>query len=82
LIAPTRHDPNVARAKARFSIARDGEQMEPDKQLLEAWENGVQLGHAWWAFADVDTVIRHRLTSPLSRRSRNGMRTLKRCWRH
>ena len=26
--------------------------MEDDKQLLEAWENGVGLGRAWWAFAD------------------------------
>jgi hypothetical protein len=34
--------------------------MEPDKQLLEAWENGVQLGHAWWAFADADNKKRFR----------------------
>jgi hypothetical protein len=26
--------------------------MEPDKQLLEAWETGVALGDAWWDFAD------------------------------
>jgi hypothetical protein len=26
--------------------------MEPDKRLLEAWENGVALGDAWWDFAD------------------------------
>jgi hypothetical protein len=25
--------------------------MELDKQLLEAWQNGVPLGHAWWVFA-------------------------------
>ena len=25
--------------------------MEPDKQLLEAWENAVALGNAWLEFA-------------------------------
>jgi hypothetical protein len=34
--------------------------MEPDKQLLEAWDNGVALGDAWWAFADADNKKRFR----------------------
>jgi type I restriction enzyme M protein len=34
--------------------------MESNKQLLEAWQNGVQLGHAWWAFADADNKKRFR----------------------
>src|SRR5271168_4008521 len=25
--------------------------MKPDKQLLKAWENGVQLRDAWWQLA-------------------------------
>ncbi len=31
---------------------RAGQQMEQNKRLLAAWQNGVVLGHAWWAFAD------------------------------
>jgi hypothetical protein len=34
--------------------------MEPDKQLLEAWEKGVALGDAWWAFADLQKKKRFR----------------------
>jgi hypothetical protein len=29
--------------------------MKPDKQLLEAWRNGVRLRDAWWQFADPQT---------------------------
>jgi hypothetical protein len=34
--------------------------MEPDKQPLEAWENSIALGDAWWAFADADNKKRFR----------------------
>jgi hypothetical protein len=34
--------------------------MEPNKQLFEAWQNGVQLGHAWWVFADAQNKKRFR----------------------
>jgi hypothetical protein len=34
--------------------------MEPDKQPLEAEENGVALGDAWWAFADLQKKKRFR----------------------
>ena len=34
--------------------------MEPDTQLLKAWENGVALGDAWWAFADLQKKKRFR----------------------
>jgi hypothetical protein len=34
--------------------------MEPDKQSLEAWENGVALGDAWWAFANAGNKRRFR----------------------
>jgi hypothetical protein len=34
--------------------------MEPDEHLLEAWENGVALGDAWWAFADLQKKKRFR----------------------
>jgi hypothetical protein len=34
--------------------------MEPNKQPLEAWENGVALGDAWWAFADLQKKKRFR----------------------
>jgi hypothetical protein len=34
--------------------------MEPDKQLLKAWQKGVALGHAWWAFADTENKKRFR----------------------
>jgi hypothetical protein len=33
--------------------------MEPDKQLLEAWENGVALGDAWLALADAENRKRY-----------------------
>jgi hypothetical protein len=33
--------------------------MEPN-ELLEAWENGVALGDAWWAFADTRNKKRFR----------------------
>ena len=33
--------------------------MEPDKQLLEAWENGVALGDAWLALADGENRKRY-----------------------
>ena len=29
-----------------------GEQMKPNKRLVEAWGEGVPLREAWWAFAD------------------------------
>jgi hypothetical protein len=35
-------------------------EMEPDKQPREAWENGVALGDAWWAFADLQKKKRFR----------------------
>jgi hypothetical protein len=35
-------------------------EMEPDKQPREAWENGVALGDAWWAFADTRNKNRFR----------------------
>ena len=34
--------------------------MEPDKQPLEEGENGVALGDAWWAFADLQKKKRFR----------------------
>jgi|SRR5271166_480303 len=33
--------------------------MEPDKLLLEAWENGVALGDAWLAFANAENRKRY-----------------------
>jgi hypothetical protein len=32
--------------------------MAPNKQLLEAWQNGVAFRHAWWALADERTKKR------------------------
>jgi hypothetical protein len=32
--------------------------MEPNKRLLEAWQNGVAFRHAWWALADERTKKR------------------------
>lgn len=34
--------------------------MKQNKQLFEAWQNGVQLGHAWWAFAGARNKNRFR----------------------
>jgi hypothetical protein len=34
--------------------------MESDRQLLKAGENGVALGDAWWAFADLQKKKRFR----------------------
>src|SRR5580704_9401333 len=34
--------------------------MEPDRQLLKQWENGVSLGHAWWVYADQPKKKRFR----------------------
>ena len=34
--------------------------MAPNKQLLAAWEDGVQLGIAWWVFADNENKKRFR----------------------
>ena len=38
------------RTKTPILDTRDSEQMEPDKQLLEAWENAAALGSAWLVF--------------------------------
>jgi hypothetical protein len=34
--------------------------MEPDTQLLKAWEDGVALGDAWWVYADLAKKKRFR----------------------
>lgn len=41
----------IERPEFDSQIAYDGEQMEPDRPLLEAWENAVALGSAWLKFA-------------------------------
>jgi hypothetical protein len=34
--------------------------MEPGAKLLKAWENGVALGDAWWAYADLSKKKKFR----------------------